>query len=68
MAAAVHQGVWDLDDEQAEVFRRRYREARRAGLIPEDALEFAAGDGDVGELRRLADAGCPPEQLARIVL
>lgn len=54
--------------EDAEVFRNRYRDARRAGLPPDDALTFAESEADVGELRRLIEAGCPVDQLRRIVL
>lgn len=62
-----------MDDEArelelAEVFRNRYRDARRAGLPPDDALTFAESEADVGELRKLILKGCPVEQLRRIVL
>ncbi len=55
-------------DEQYEVGRRRYTEARRAGLTIVEATLFAESDADVGELRRLVQAGCPVEQLRAIVL
>jgi hypothetical protein len=55
-------------DEQADVFRYRYRQARHAGLIPDDAMEFAHSTADVGELRKLVAAGCEPELIAAIVL
>ena len=54
--------------EEAEAFRRRYREGRLAGMIPEEALEFAASGADVGELRKLVKAGCPPEQIRGILV
>ena len=62
-----------MDDEARElelaaVFQSRYKEARQAGLPPDDALLYAASDADVGELRRLVEKGCPVEQLRRIVL
>ena len=56
-------------DDEAGIVQYRYKQARHAGLIPEDALEFAeSGEGDIGELRKLAAAGCTPELIARIVL
>lgn len=58
----------DLTDEEAEIFRYRYRQARHAGLIPDDAMEFAHSNADVGELRKLVAAGATPEQIAAIVL
>ena len=55
-------------DEMLEVRRRRYKDARRAGLtIPESHL-FADSEVDVGQLRSLAKAGCPPRLIAQIVL
>ena len=60
--------VWDLTDEEADVFRYRFRQARHAGLLPDDAMEFAHSDADVGELRRLVKGGATAEQIAAIVL
>lgn len=54
--------------ETAERFRRRYREARLAGIPPDDALTFAQLFQDVCELRHLIELGCPVDQLRRIVL
>jgi hypothetical protein len=55
-------------DEQLEVRRRRYREARAAGLtIPESYL-FADSEADVGWLRQLVRDGCDPHLIASIVL
>jgi hypothetical protein len=59
---------WDLTDEEAAVHLYRYRQARHAGLLPDDAMEFAHSHTDVGELRRLVAAGCEPELIAAIVL
>lgn len=56
------------DEELAEVFNRRYTEARRAGLEHMDAIRYARSDADIGELRRLVAKGCPVEQLRAIVL
>ena len=58
----------DISDEQLEVLRRRYTEARKAGLTIIEAKLFAESDADVGELRRLVRAGCPVETLRAIVL
>lgn len=58
----------DTPDEQVEVWNRRYTEARKAGLEHMDAIRFARSDRDIGELRRLVTANCPPELLPRIVL
>jgi hypothetical protein len=59
---------WDLTDEEAGVVLYRYWQARHAGLRPDDAVEFAHSNVDVGELRRLVAAGCPAEHIAAIVL
>ena len=55
-------------DEQQRVRLRRYREAVQAGLTIVEARLFADSEADVGELRRLVEAGCPPELIRRIVL
>ena len=55
-------------DEMAEVLRRRRREALEAGLSQVEARLWAESDRDIGELRRLVEAGCPPELLARVLL
>ena len=57
----------EMTDEEAGLFRYRYQQARHAGMIPEDALEFAGCDADVADLRRLVAAGCPPEKILPIV-
>ncbi len=56
------------EEELASVFRRRYKEARAAGLLPDDAMAFAHSDADVGELRKLAAAGVEADMIVRIVL
>ena len=58
----------DTSDELLEVVRRRYTEARQAGLTIVEAKLFAESEADVGELRRLVQAGCPVETLRAIVL
>lgn len=50
------------------VWRKRYKEARRAGMDDREAREFAASVTDVAELRELVKRGCPPQLLGRIVL
>jgi hypothetical protein len=55
-------------DELAEVLRRRYTEARKAGLEHEDAIKWARSNGDIGHLRKLFDGGCPPRILKQIIL
>ena len=56
------------ESEVLEVFRRRYTEARQAGLEHTDAETFAASSIDVGELRRLVKGGATPTQIARLLL
>ena len=56
------------DSEIAEVWRRRFREAHDAGLSLRDATRFAAGDQDIGLLRKLVLQGATPRQIAKIVL
>jgi len=58
----------DTFDERLEVLRRRYMEARRAGLTIVEARLFSESDRDVGELRQLVAAGCPVETIRQIVL
>lgn len=57
-----------MGDEQLEVLRRRYTEARCAGLTIVEARLFAESDRDVGELRRLVASGCPLDTIRQIVL
>ena len=57
-----------LSDEALEVRRRRYREARRAGLSIAEASLFADSTSDVALLRKLVGFGCPAHQIARIVI
>lgn len=57
-----------VSDELLEVRRRRFQEARRAGLTFAEAELFASGHCDVGELRRLRAKGCPAPLIARIVI
>lgn len=57
-----------LVDERLEVTRRRYKEARRAGLTLVEAQLFADSDADVGWLRWLVEHQCAVELIRRIVL
>jgi membrane-associated PAP2 superfamily phosphatase len=61
-------GVAEADDERALMYRRRYREARRAGLTIVEAQLFASSRADIGQLRRLVAADCPPDLIRRIML
>jgi hypothetical protein len=54
--------------ERMTIWLNRYEEARRAGLSSKQARELADSDRDIGELRELVKAGCPPRLIARIVL
>lgn len=56
------------DREIVEVFRRRYMEARQAGLEHVEAETFASSDVDIGELRRLVRGAATPTQIARLLL
>lgn len=57
-----------VSDELLEVRRRRYREARRAGLSIVEAELFADSDSDIGFLRNLVRDGCDPGLIASILL
>lgn len=58
----------DTDPGRLDVLANRYREARReARLAPLEARLFARSDLDIGILRRLYRAGCPPDMIARIL-
>lgn len=56
------------ETEPLRLLAHRLRVAREAGLTPEQAVEFAESRADIGMLRALADAGCDPDLIARIVL
>lgn len=58
----------ELSDELLEVRRRRYQEARAAGLSIAEALLFADSDTDLRFLRMLVKDGCDPAMIANIVL
>lgn len=60
--------VVSISDEELEVRRRRYQEAREAGLTIAEASMFCDSDTDIGQLRKLVAHGCPPAQIAQILL
>ena len=45
----------------------RYDTAKVSGLRHEDAEAFAYSDIDIEALRKLTDAGCPPEVIKAIL-
>jgi hypothetical protein len=61
------QGVDDELTEQALVFYKRFEEARLYGFTNAQARRFANSSTDIGELRKLRDAGCPVELATRIL-
>ena len=56
-----------LCDEQLEVLRRRYQEARASGLSIAEATLFAESSQDIGLLRMLVAGSCDPALIARII-
>jgi hypothetical protein len=58
----------EISDEVLEVRRRRYKEARAAGLSLVESQLFADSETDIGELRRLVRDGCDPALMASILL
>jgi hypothetical protein len=50
-----------------QVIAWRYDTAVAAGLRHEDAATFAYSGIDIEALRKLADAGCPPEVITLIL-
>lgn len=57
-----------VSDELLEIRRRRYQEARAAGLSIAESELFASSETETGELRQLVKAGCPPDLIARILI
>jgi hypothetical protein len=57
-----------MSTEQAVMWSRRLKEARRAGMTRIEARMFAESEMDIGELRRLVAKGCPPMLLAKLLL
>lgn len=55
-------------DEMLEVRRRRYQEARQAGLSFIEARLFSESDADIGTLRKLVRLGCEPRYIAEILI
>lgn len=59
---------FSMSDEQLCLHRYRYRQARKAGMGMRDAKLFALEQSmDVGEMRALAKAGCPPDLMLLIL-
>lgn len=58
----------DPSDEFLEVRRRRYKEARRAGLSIVESKLFADSGQDVGWLRLLVAGDCPSDLIPQIIL
>jgi hypothetical protein len=54
--------------ERGRVVLHRYEEARLYGFTRVEALRYAESSADVGDLRRLKAAGCPPRVAADILL
>lgn len=68
MAGVDEQSADGLSDEQREVRRWRYHEARAAQLTIAEARLYADSDIDCHDLRLLVAHRCPPEEIARILL
>lgn len=70
--AEVEQPELDAADfhlgEALTIWRRRYREAREAGLDQFDSTVFADSTTDIGALRKLVRSGCDPQIIAEILL
>jgi len=58
----------DMCAESAAVYLNRFREATDYGFTRLEARMFAETGADIGELRRLREAGCPPATAAKILL
>lgn len=54
--------------EQQRVVLHRYHEARAYGLTRVEARLYAESAIDAADLRRLIRVGCPPAQVAKILL
>jgi hypothetical protein len=57
-----------LSDEEVVVRQRRYFEALDAGLDEDQAEDFSRNKIDIGQLRKLVEAGVAPSTIAAIVL
>ena len=62
-ALTVANKVEKLEGEPLKIYKWRYEVATELGMIDEEAMEFALSSVDLDELRKLADANCPPEFL-----
>lgn len=61
-------GVLEPSHEIKVIRRRRFEEARDAGLTLVEARLFAESDIDIGLLRKCVEAGCPAILLAKIIV
>lgn len=68
MSADELASIPSICDEELEVRRRRYQEAREAGLSIAEASMFCDSDTDIGLLRKLVRDGCPRDLMVSIVL
>jgi hypothetical protein len=57
-----------LSDEELEVRRKRYKEAKSAGLSIVESEMFSSNGVDVGQLRHLVAKCCPVDLIREIVL
>ena len=55
-------------DEQRNLHRWRYKQARRVGMSWFDAKQFADSKIDIEEMRALARKGFPPERILDYLL
>lgn len=60
--------LFGVSVELLKVRRRRRDEALAAGLLRHEASEFACANTDIGWLRKLVAADCPPRLIAEILL
>jgi hypothetical protein len=57
-----------LPTEELDRLAWRREQAQEAGLTRIEARLFAESDADIGRLRELAEAGCPPDLIREIIL
>ena len=58
----------EISPEEERVLQWRYAEIRRLGINRVESRLLAECGADLSLLRRLVDAGCPPDTAARIAL
>jgi hypothetical protein len=70
MAMTPAVGQWPAfprDDAEDEVYLWRQNQFRELGFGPQEAVELAVSDADLGQARYLLGAGCAPELALRIL-